>query len=391
MSSIWASCDLGSLWEPEVLLPCGCCAFPATYQGPRQTLGELCGILLPVDIAPRRAATVMPSSIDPDDGAIVCLYPPEGHVAFTLGADCLESGDVLVPVRSCAPAVLISEEHKLLTFSTRFIALRVLGEVDPLLIWASLTSTSGMRARSHLASRPKSRTLGYSELMRLVVPSEVPHTDRAVKLQNLLPAPALALKPGSQPRSHWRDIGIRALPWVQALTSMDESEPAEAVRLDQVATVSLSPGVPERDQLPAALPGTVPLWRADDITLGVPHAWVVPDAALDAVEEGDILIRQVGPQHRTVVARQAGVLGSGVLRVRLVSPDLADPLSYYLSSPAGRRRLRGAESGTLVPSIGVEQLGRLSVPWPPPGAPISLEGEGGSGLLQSLLEETLWS
>jgi hypothetical protein len=377
-------------WGLAVLWPRLPQAFPENYEQTAAPLGELATVVSPVARWAKGLPVVTPSSVDRRTGAVVRTYPSRGRSALLVAKDCLMLGDILVAVTPHVPAILVREVHIGLAFSTRFLALRLDDRSDPTFLWAVLSSSSGLEARSRVGRGGSTPAAGAGDILAISVPVG-PNSGRQNNFEFLLPQPAVDLGADSQPESSWSYVELSGFEnWNSAIQRASAAESDTGIKLRDIAEVYSSKGIPVRDHLQAPLPGTVPIWRATDVTEGTfPRAWVASQAGVDVVE-GDVLVTQIGPKHRIALAHRRGLLGSKVLLIRPREPGLGSDLAYFLSSPAGQQRLSLLETGSIIPTISLTAMRSLRTPWPLPRQQQEFHGVDRRPL-SIKLEEALWT
>lgn len=390
-SSAWSFVRLeSSQWDPAQYLGSELRTYPDSYSRTTAELGDLAFAVEPGSSWLPGSPVVTPASVDPTNGRVVRSFPSRGVVAHQIADESLALDDILVPVTSASPALLVTEEHAELAFSTRFFVLRLPRLIKASWIWAVLNATRGVEARSALVGSRSQRPSGVSQLLKIRVPLH-PSKGQLRRLEDLLPFPAVDLQEDSQPRSRWRTMDLEDLvDWNLALAQADEAEPERGVELGEIAEVVASPGVPKREHLEAMLPNTVPIWRSEDVTRGrSPKAWVPEGLGSVMVHEGDVLVNQIGPRHRVIIASVPGVLGSKVVAIRPAGDVQSDELAAYLASSAGQRRLGSIATGSTMPSLSLRALRSFRVPDPFPGTPERYFPEDRRNLSEKL-EEALW-
>jgi hypothetical protein len=391
-TSTWKTVTLDTdSWHPARLLPHLTATFPESFEGPSSQLMNHCVVVDPrSDIEPG-IPFVGPQSVDPVTGAIARLEPGKGRFGHHLAHNSLEVGDILMPVTPLTPAVLVTNELANLACSTRFIALRVIDDAAPTLIWALLSSTSGQLARANTSTRSVIRTASAKDILALTIPEPgAIGPSSLLSVSELVPEPLLRLVAGSTPRSKW-SVATLEEDWAQTLAGADELEPIEGIPLHDIAEVVVPRAVRRSEHLKTRVEGAQPLWRAQDVTKGTgPCVWAIEQSDRQMVQPGDVLIAQFGPKHRVAIADARAILGSHVLAIRLADSRLSNALAIYLSSPAGQERLHRIESGTTHRRVNPTSLRKLRIPWPlPQEGEIPFAPEDRRSLAEKL-QEALW-
>ncbi len=269
----------------------------------------------------------------------------------------LRVGDVLVPRSPSLPAVLLGVQHAGLAFSEGFHALRPMDPTTGLLLWAVLSSSRGMQIRSASARGTMASLLGALDLLQLKVPVPVGYDQLVPALQTLVDAIPDPTE-GDVARSWWR---TGYLPdggeWAFELGLQDPSLLNTGRPLGDFAEVV--PG--RRPAPPMGLGELLPVYDGVYLSRGEVRRWAVAQPTTGA-RPGDVLVGEVGVRGRARVVDAPGVVGVGVLRVRV--RDSSDPagLVNYLGSEAAQA-LRGAlAQGAVIPRLSAPALRRFPVP-----------------------------
>ena len=391
--SRWGLRPLSDGWEPRAqglpaptLWPAGARAVPG------RPLGELAEVTLaPTRLVPGEPV-YGPGGIDPTSGRLVRQQRAKASSGFRVGLGGLELGDVLVPRSPRTPCVLLSHEHAGEAFSRQFIPLRPRA-LDPNLLWAMLSSTTGMRVREEISTGTLIRQLSARELLTVKVPEQL--LERAILLlpvlRELSPVPAIRLQIDSVVASSWASIDLGGVASWAIAASEAAAGPAPGNRaIGEFAEVLTSRGVPRSRQELAPFAGGLPLMGAKDVTLGQgPSAWVSKHDARVMMQPGDVLVTRAGLKHRIAVARARAALGSELLLIRLGSPSHADSLAETLASEGLQERLSRLSTGATIPRIAAADLLKLQVPWPIPSAPRFVPDD--RRRLSQKLEDRLWA
>ena len=151
-------------------------------------------------------------SIDPVTGAITSVRPSRSLRAFkrsTVKEHGLREGDVLVPSNPQLPAVFVqSTQMEALAFHLSFVALRA-EAIHPVLLWAALSSRSGVAARQQAAAWQPSQMLARFPWELIEVGRNLPEAIGKVHdLSVLLPEPPVRFGIEAPAVSTWRLVSL---------------------------------------------------------------------------------------------------------------------------------------------------------------------------------------
>lgn len=375
-----------SSWAPVGLLPSlQPRAAPATFAGATVRLEELVEIMSPKSAVRSGERLVTPAGTCSTTGAVQPSERVSAGVTHRLGEG-LRPGDILLPSVGSGPCILVESRHQRLAFSRAFLALRPRQANHSVLLWALLSSDSGISARHFLDRGSLVPSLRAGNVGDLLVPSP---SERTRDPTVLLPEPpvdevAAAILIGS-----WKVISLQgASDWSPArMLAPPAPDGAVLAELGAVFAGRLE----ARNYADQPFVGAVPAFRPSDIgRLATPRWWAeAPDASI--AEPGSVLLgalslRVAIAEERVGVAKDVLVFHANP-RPPFSAFEVRDRVFAYLSSAAGQKRLREHAAGSIsrmflrsykaftVPSL--ETLSSL--------APASGE------LLSSRLERLLWS
>lgn len=386
--STWGVVPLAAdSWMPRAHLPTLIPkAAPSTYRGPFVPLHELVDFVTPVSRLRTGEPLVTPAGVSPLTGAVQPSDRAALGAVFRLDSD-LQTGDVLVPLVGKGPCVLVDRKLTDLAFSQTFLGLRVKG-FDPILLWALLSSTSGLEARHRLNAGAVVPRLSAALLADLLVPA---NWDTRRNLDNLLPEPAVDALAASPLMSHWRLIPMESYGNWTPGRLLDPLEGSAAVPIGALGQVWAG-RLDARKYRDVPFSGGTPALRPSDVgRLTTPRWWSNAEARDVAKPEsvllGALSLRAAGSSHPLAVAADILVMDP-LPRPPLTAIEVRDRLVAYLSSAAGHKRLRDHLGGQVIPRMTKTSFAEFRVPLPetlPNTQPSSEE------LLEARLERALWS
>ncbi len=278
----------------------------------------------------------------------------------TLG-DCLEEGDVLVPVEGDAPCVLLSQETSDLA-CRGFLVVRASVPVNALWLWGVLSSTSGIVARRQLASGNRISTLGIATLANLAIPAP---TRLADMLKDCLPRPLVKEVAGIDSRSIWEMRDLRS-----AEVWTTTPAPPDGVPLSSLATVwSGSVGRDDYFSVEATGRARVLTGRQLRGPGDSASAWAESRRVTTA---STVVITRNRP-YRAVAPGPGFALARELLALDLLPPvgpnhpeqaasSRAASLASHFTSREGEAALEAQSSGTVMLQLNTAALARVCVP-----------------------------
>jgi len=314
---------------------------------------------MPRDPSVEGEPVVRPSGVDAGTGSITTTRASTGGglvLRYGTGFGRLQLGDVLLPLSGVAPCVLISTQHRGMSF-TGFLALRPRDPVPSEWLWAVLSSNSGIAYRCALGAGSTGR-LRLSQLRDAVVPIPPPLASGAfVEIRRLLGA---AVVRPTAAGSWWRLAQLpRTGDWRWTLASAAPEELAEAMPLRDVAHVLA--GRAPRVTFDTPRPGTMPVYIGPNVGGRAFDRWADP-GTLPQVGADDVLVVEVGTRGRAAVPRREGLAGKGVLVVRPRQPSMAARLAAYLDGEPAQKIRSVLVTGATIPRLSASALAEFPVP-----------------------------
>lgn len=345
-------------WDPAILLRPDLSTF-WPYQAALQALDELTEMFMPRSTSLESEPVVRPNCVDTRTGSITTTRSStSGRLVLRYGSGPgrLRPGDVLLPLSGVAPCVLISDEHRGMSF-TGFLALRPRDPVPGEWLWAVLSSGRGIAYRRAL-SAGSTGGLRLSQLHDAVVPSPLPLADGVLgELRRLLDAAVVRPSAGG---SWWRVARLpRTGDWRWTLASPTPEKLTQGIRLGEIAEVLA--GRAPRITFDNPRPGTMPVYIGPNVGGRAFDRWADP-GTLPQVGTGDVLVVEVGTKGRAAVPRQEGLAGKGVLVVRPRRPGLATGLAAYLDGESAQEIRSMLVTGATIPRLTVAALAEFPVP-----------------------------
>ena len=387
--SQWALVSLTSdSWSPgrhfAPKLPT--CAPPA-YLGPLVRLGELAEFVAPQSNVHPGEAVVTPMGISPQTGAAQPSERSPSGAVFRVGSD-LQLGDVLVPLIGEGPCVLVVVAHSGLAFSRQFVALRPQDRSNAVVLWATLSSSSGVKARLQLDAGGAVRRFSPRALVDLLVPD--PRQFQA-DVDKLLPNPPVDEVAAAAVVSRWRTISLQPLSSWDPARLFDPLADERGVPIAELGHV-WGGRLDARQFREEPFPGSTPALRPRDVgRLSTPRSWALAESR-DIVKPESLMVGALSlgvASSKQAVAVARDVLVVDVQgRAGLTAEDVRDRLVTYLRSAAGQRRLASYKTGAAISRLSKKSFVDLRVPAPedlPNTKPSAAE------LLQTRLENSLWS
>lgn len=309
---------------------------------PVRALGDLAEILAisrpSVDIS-----TVRPADVDRGDGGIRSYASDyKGRVLVVDGRK-LRLGDIVVPDDPQRPAVLLDERHQGLAFTATFTAVRPRLEVmDPVLIWALLSSSPGFMARADFSNA--SASLGNARtprraLRQLLLPLQVPGwPSRREDVLALHHRAAVAL-PAARSTSAWT---IRDLAQQDSWRPVDVLRPPiperEGTSLAELCTVLRRGSAARNMAAETPTPGWLPVATVTQVNRGTtPRRWVPADSAGSGVgRTGDVVVGLVGERSAAVVLATTCAVDRDMAVMRVTDETSRDAIVTYLTALPAR-------------------------------------------------------
>jgi hypothetical protein len=306
---------------------------------------------------------------------------------YRVGRD-LQEGDLLVPLVGTGPCVLITRAHVGLVFSRNFAALRPTNSTYSMLLWAVLSSTSGLEARHQSESGSAVQRIPAAALTDLLVPER---GTLSTSVAALLPEPVIDAAATAPLMSRWKAIRLQNQSSWASARLLDLREETEGVLVAELGSVWAG-RIDVRTYKEAPFPGGVPALRPEEVgRLSTPRWWTSAEKR-DIAKPESILIGALSFRIATLptpVAIPKNILVLEVHASRSLSAmEVRDRLASYFASSVGHHRLLSRAKGTTMSRLSKKDLLELTVPPPeelPTVKPAATE------LLATRLEKALWS
>jgi hypothetical protein len=202
--SEWALVSVGSAdWLPSRVLPA---RSPWPSSTPLVRLGDVASVRSVAAPLSSPLPLVTPTSVDLSSGTISTKRVADDE-GLVLGED-LRVYDVLVPSHGPGPCVLVSDEARGLAFRGFHVVRPFQARANPIWLWATLSSASGIASREALSAGSTVSTVTASSLADLRVPlPTLEHADQPT-FGALVPRPLVVEAAGEELRSAWslRDL-----------------------------------------------------------------------------------------------------------------------------------------------------------------------------------------
>jgi hypothetical protein len=326
---------------------------------PAVHLGEL---VEPVSAQPVPAVIrewVMPPNVHRETGAVRVRHRRDkSGVGYALGSN-LVAGDVLVPRRSIRPCVLVDDRFKGVAFSEGFTAIRSHSSLQPALLWAYLSSRSGLSVRKRLLTGGTMPYLSWRSLRDISI--HVPSLERQMAVVRQLPRPQVSRD--EYRRSAWLLSSALDGNWEHGLIRATLGfEPAHLLR--DICEV-MRGRVRKADRRDLPLPGLVPVCLPEMIRREDWHPifWAAP---IEPLTDGkSIALPAIRPFHAGVPpAGMAVGHGAFLLRQRQNADATvrAGLLCEWLNDDQGQEALKALSASHLIPGVSLSGLRELPMP-----------------------------
>lgn len=366
-------------WDPFELLPSP--SFAITRGTETVNLLDLVNTVSPAPITDAPGLVVRSGDID-ETGRIIDGTKKAPYRGFRAdpqsddNASSLRLGDVLVPAHPQTPAILVTEWlDPSIVFSPSFAAFRPI-HINPLILWAALSSQTGMKARAEaVAYRTPSngiRLWSFFSIDRSLLRATTPLLDR---LREWLPDPMIELRDSAPPVSTWSFRNLQVFrTWEHAIRGVGRKDPEGGIPLSELADITRGRSQPSTRR------------RVDrDIveSEGIPIEEVL-------LMPGDLVI-----ENRIVRSLRINIVDAvrpatpHEFRIRAGEPELTARIAQYLTSEAGKARLRERYFGSHIPRLSMTELRSLTIPQQ--ALEVPLEGAAPTLILGQALEDALWT
>ncbi len=368
--SQWALVSVGAAeWWPSRVLPA---QSPWPTSTPLVRLGDVASVRSLAAPLQAPLPLVTPSSVDPSSGTVSTKRVADDE-GLVLGED-LHVNDVLVPSHGPGPCVLVSEETRGLAFRGFYVVRALEGRANPIWLWATLSSASGVASREALSAGSTVSTVTASSLADLRVP--LPTLERAAQsnFSALVPRPLVVEATGEELRSDWslRDLR-REDAWTGGAAADRE---LAGLALSELGSV-WSGGVDRSEWFGVSAPGRLPVLtrravrgHRDPFRPWATGGRATTDATVAFTRTEPFRAKQAPPRmllSKDLVALDIDIrrelLGSGPPHLRQLSRvGFASVLADYFSSPPGRDALASAARGVVIRHLSLAALRAVRVP-----------------------------
>lgn len=301
---------------------------------------------------------VLPADVDETTGAPSSRPARRATPAWRVGGDGLRTGDLLVPLGSSRPVLLVRADYSGLNFAPTFIVVRPSdGLMEPEIMWAILNSTSGQRARATRTGASDGQQ--STDLLNLQVP--IP----PLQQQRLIASRVAPLRASASPtdaairESWWKTTSLRSAPnWSYLLSSRLPVDLSDGTRLAQLAGISA--GRRRAKEFTRAASSLVPLLRHRDLIRGDAMTTWVAAGGTDAVP-GDIVFSAIRASPNAVEVSEECAIDDHLILVRPHLADQRDRIRRSLNSERGCAVRSALSTGTTLARLSIASAGQIPI------------------------------
>ncbi|MFD5277524.1 hypothetical protein ACFWIX_08190 [Pseudarthrobacter sp. NPDC058362] len=186
----------------------------------------------------------------------------------------------------------------------------------------------------------------------------------------------------------WTTADLRRIDWKIALATPEPERLFDGVALADLAIEIRSGKSFDRNAtLTAPADGALPVMTGSALAGRPITRWMIETPTSSVAEAGDLLVAAVGERANATVAKNRSIIDSGVYRVRLAEPRMAEVAAAFLNGQAGYGLRKILLSG-VIPRVSLKDLGLIRIP------ESVLRGDAWGGPLEPLaewLERLLWN
>ena len=392
IASVVASLSGERSWDPAYLTA-------STLRWPggnsrTSAIGELAVPLMPDSWVDQEVPVITPGGLDPVGGGIRRRSRKHRGPVFQVRSSSergVRPGDLLVPLVPEMPALLVRPDLVGSMASPSFLALRP-HEGLGLWLWAVLSSRTGRRARSYLATSSVSRTNSRAALLELQVPLPPTQEDPGLPLEeHLARIESHTHRPEEEAiETWWRIADLRGGDWQLQLVTPTPAVLDGGVPLsDLCAEIVRGRPVPKEAISDRPAPDLLPLTDISVVGGKSVRRWVPlgPKPPIVA-HPGDVLVAAVGNRPHAFLVPGTTAVDRNLWLLRLRNEEHGPGLVRYLNGETGYGVRQLLLTGAFIPGLRKDNLSVLPVPpealdspgWDEPLIPLDLQ-----------LEQALWS
>lgn len=283
--------------------------------------------------------------------------------AYLVGGDLknLQPGDLLVPIGSDQPALIIDDHLLGATVSSGFVAYRFRTRSDANWVWAIINSSSGRKfRRAHLTRSLASERLTIDAAL-IPWPKEVIRAAAASAIAEIEKQTRRAEEVGVE--TWWATTDLRRVSWRIAMATPDSKGLTDGVPLEDLANqINAGRSFERKRALVSFREGAYPVVTGSVLADRPTKWWLVDPSISTMAEPGDLLVAVVGMHANARVSTSRAAVDSGVYRIRLRDQRHAKPVAAYLNSQQGYGLRKMFVSGATIPRIGRKQIGAIRIP-----------------------------